>query len=225
MTTTKGDIMKKTTQRVNEAGNALFLILIAVVLFAALSYAITQSNRSSGNASNETNSVSGSTITQYPSAIRTGITRMFLRGLTTTDLLFNTPAEAGYASNITKQVFHPSGGGVVYENVDPNTVNAVIPVATHPSQNWYFMTNTNVPQVGTTAADVVAVLVDLKTGICQQINNQITGATTIPTLTGITLAALEADGTTFPATVNGQPFLCAQTSDGKNVYYHVLVEQ
>lgn len=211
------------TARHGERGNALFLILIAVVLFAALSYAITQSNRSSGNAANETNMISSSTITQYPSAIRTGITRMMLRGAGVSDLLFNPPAS--YSGTVANEVFHPSGGGVVYQNVDPNSVVAVIPTGTHATQNWYFHKNVVVPQIGTSTADVVAVLVDVRTGICQQINQQITGSTTIPVLTGIAEADVQTGGNTYPATVNGQPFLCAATSDGTNVYYHVLVEQ
>jgi hypothetical protein len=222
--------MINTRQRVSEAGNALFLILIAVVLFAALSYAITQSNRSSGNASSETNLVSSSTITQYPSAIRTGITRMLLHGLADTDIQFHDPAN--YTAPNTNEVFHPSGGGVVYENVDPQTVNAVIPIATNPTSNWYFYHSSApgnneivVPNVGTAAGDLVAILFDVKTAICSKIDEQITGSTTIPVLTGITAAALKAGSVTLPATVNGQPFLCAQTSDGTDVYYHVLVEK
>jgi hypothetical protein len=212
-----------THTRSGEQGNALFLILIAVILFAALSYAITQSNRSSGNAADETNLISSSTVTQYPSAIRTGITRMLLRGTGASDLVFNPPGS--YGGTLAYEVFHPSGGGVVYQNTDPNTVNAVIPTGTHNTQNWYFHKNVVVPNIGTTAADFVAVMVDVKTGICQKINEQITGSTTIPVLTGITLANVKTGGNTYPATVDGQPFICAATSDGSNVYYHVLVEQ
>ena len=224
--TNKGDFMTNTmSTRQNEKGNALFLILIAVVLFAALSYAITQSNRSSGNAGRETNTISGTTITQYTSGIRTGITRMLLRGTATADLEFHDPAN--YAAPFTNEVFHPDGGGVGYQTTDPNVVDAVIPTGTHVTQNWYFLVDKAVTNIATTTGDVVAVLVDVKRGICEQLNQQIRGTTAIPNaMVAVPMATMSTDGgTAFAGTdISGQPFGCIQASDGY-VFYHVLAEQ
>ncbi len=210
-------------QRQTERGNALFLILIAVVLFAALSYAITQSNRSGANPSRETNLIASTTVTQYPSAIRTAITRMLLRGVTAEELLFTAPAASGtYVDDATYQVFNPTGGGAVFQNVDPNTVE--LDSSGTPLGSWNFRIDKPVTLIGTTTEDVVAVLTRVKKGICERINEQITGSTDIPTI-ALDDSEMIDDTTIVGVGIDGQPFLCVETADNHYVYYHVLVEQ
>jgi len=92
-----------------QKGNALFLILIAVALFAALSYAVTQSGRGSGDISSEQNVLYASQITDFGAAVKTAITRMIVSGpatISTLDFLTTTDsANAVFTS--------PLGGGIV----------------------------------------------------------------------------------------------------------------
>ncbi len=107
----EGTIMKKTSiQRKGERGNALFLILIAVALFAALSYAVTQSGRSgSGGVSKETGTLNAGQITDYPASIRTTITRMILTGGATSGAIdFRTTTDS-----VNAVFTNPTGGGAV----------------------------------------------------------------------------------------------------------------
>ncbi|MDB5478738.1 MAG: hypothetical protein JWM96_1233 [Alphaproteobacteria bacterium] len=225
--------MNKTTCNNNaESGNALFLILIAVVLFAALSYAITQSNRGGGAPNRETSLISSTAITQYSSAIRTGITRMTLRNVDVASLDFTAPTDAtAYAAAITanntpNMVFHADGGGVSFTPVDQNIVNTVsTTMSSTQNGNWYFK-STPVTGVATAAADLVAFLDDLKKPLCESINLQINGNKTIPVLTG-TPAAIVAGSVPVTGTgIDNKSFLCVGTSTANHyVYYHVMVEQ
>jgi len=73
----------------SSAGNALFLILIAVALFAALSYALTQSGRSGGSADREQASIIAAELFQTSAALQSTLTRIkILNGCSDTQLNF-----------------------------------------------------------------------------------------------------------------------------------------
>lgn len=73
-----------------QGGNVLFLILIAVALFAALSYAVTQSSNSAGNnASAEQAEVAAGQLIQYANLIRFGVQRLQIsNGCSDTEISF-----------------------------------------------------------------------------------------------------------------------------------------
>ena len=60
-------------------GNVLFLILLAIALFAVLSYAVTQSSRSSGRDAAAENAITDAAqITQYATLVEQTVTRLRL---------------------------------------------------------------------------------------------------------------------------------------------------
>jgi hypothetical protein len=245
----------KTRQRVTEKGNVLFLILIAVALFAALSYAVTQSSRSGGgDANNETNLINSAQITQYPSSIRTAIIRMMVsNSIDPASLEFNPPSafdDCTGASNptpsFTQCVFHPEGGGATY-------VLGSADVSTGNAQQWVFNGENEVNLVGTTddtnptasTAEIIAILPNVTRNICERINEELGirdsgGTVTVPLESGIDVTTQKIDGvamvdggpggqiggSTAPQELlNGQAFGCFQQPNGTYFYYHVLIEQ
>ena len=99
----------------SQSGNVLFLILIAVGLFAALSYAITKSS-GGGKTSTTTEKaqLSQGVIDSYTAAVNGGVMRLQMRGCTTID--YKTPTQWG-AEDHKCQVFHPQGGGVIWQDI------------------------------------------------------------------------------------------------------------
>lgn len=106
-------------------GNVLFLILIAVALFAALSYAVTQSTRSgSGNTDKEKSELDVNTMMQYGVDLRTAVTRLLAGGNCTDETIsFESPnwtnagdyVNASAPPNKSCHMFDPAGGGVSWQ--------------------------------------------------------------------------------------------------------------
>lgn len=160
-----------------ESGNVLFLILIAVALFAALSYAVTQSTRSGGGSTEREQSLLGSaTLTQYPTALRTAVIRLILAGNDVRVLSFDGPSDFASYSTFGRLVFHPDGGGAVFQQA-PGDVMAAATAA-----DWYHNANFHVPLIGrdlgATANDVIAFVVGVNEATCARINDEMGFATT-----------------------------------------------
>lgn len=115
--------INSTTGRRREKGNALFLILIAVALFAALSYAVTQTGRGGGGTSKEQTALEIARIEDYQSQIQTALQRMSLTGTPEYLVDYHDPAfpaceTNGRATNTSCttsscKLFDPQGGGVM----------------------------------------------------------------------------------------------------------------
>lgn len=228
--------------RLGEQGNVLFLILIAVVLFAALSYAVTRSNNnSSGSVDNEKGKILAAQLIQYPGGLRTTIIRMTINGTSAADLRFDLPQSFPSLSNFGVQVFHPQGGGATYAEGVPDMMTSAA------NGTWYFNAGFEVENIGLNQGgsddgnEIMAFLPGIHKGICESINEDL-GIPGIPNTNSdmssvykvqmddsytmpsgeVVLGAIGANGT---EDLTGQPFGCFQNAGGEYVYYHVLADR
>ena len=105
-----------------ERGSVLFIILLAVALFAALSYAVTSSTRSTGgDASKETNALNAAQMVQYTSVLDNQLMRMRISNncdpsqISFENSLAYVSSVSNYTnpsapSNKTCHLFDPAGG-------------------------------------------------------------------------------------------------------------------
>lgn len=231
-------------ERRSERGNVLFLILIAVALFAALSYAVTQSTRSgSGDAGRETNLVNAAGITQYPASIKTAITRMIISNSTSPEeLLFDTPSTfTDLNTDALKErgVFYPTGGGANYVEAPPSVMT------TGHVGTWHFNSNNQVINIGKSDtssitaenADIIAFLPYVKKAVCDSIHTKLGLSTDYETIAadvssdmdkthdGIDPTNGASIGNASGSQLIGQPQGCFLIGTDEYVYYHVVNER
>ena len=163
-------------------GNVLFLILIAVALFAALSYAVTQSSRGGGNADQETLALNASQMVQFAQDVDFAVKRLMLvGGYDKSEISFEYDGNAvnGNCGDDRCKVFHPDGGGVIYWDMPESWRQ---PAGTYgasaPLWRWNFSKDSPVIDVGTNCADascndVMLLYRAINRELCIEINNQL----------------------------------------------------
>lgn len=152
--------------RANQSGNIFFYILLAVVLVAALSFAIASSLRGNSGVSNERLKLIAGEVISTGTRLSEAVTRLRLRNIPPTSLSFENQFVSGYtnpACNSDTCKIFSSGGGLAWETAPPSSqVSAA---------EWAYTANLNVINMGTTAPDLIAVLPRISLEVCQNINS------------------------------------------------------
>ncbi len=213
--------MKQSTAPVNEAGNILFLILLAVVLFAALAYAVTGSQKGqTKSGSSESASAAAGSIVQFAGDVETFMTRArVVDGVAADEFTFQVDSNAASTSNYLET----SGSASPYNNnsncvraacrvfkpYNPNGIAAQLFENYADPVNLDGMTGSNgrggnvfirqliIQHVGTPAPEVVLFIPGLQANICNEINRLLGFTTSYINTTAI--ETIETTATSRPA--------------------------
>lgn len=166
--------------RAAQAGNAMIYVLIAIVLFAALSLIVARQgddSESSALSTQRANIVAAQLIATSMQ-LKQGVDQMLYSGSNADTLDFVTPDDEPAFSAGTNQadkVFHPAGGGIILQPIPSDAVNQV---SADPPARWYIGRFLNVEWTSTTAEDVIMVAHQVNEQVCRSINEKILGSPT-----------------------------------------------
>ncbi len=167
-------------KRLSEKGNVLFLILIAVMLFGALSFAVSQMLRGGPtDIGKETGALRAGEVVEYARKLREAVQGMRISNdCSDTEISFENSVVAGYTNlnapgDNSCHVFDPDGGAMTWVAPAPN-VNDGSP--------WLFTGVVEVKQVGDdTSEELMVMLPGLTQSTCEAVNERLDlGLSTIP---------------------------------------------
>jgi hypothetical protein len=211
-------------------GNVLFIILIAIALFAALSYAVTQSSRDAGSKSTfNTASVKVSQSISFITNVRNAIVKLrILNGCDYTEISFegtSDPSDSYWYYNPNSpldnscHVFHPNGGGMTYVLPAKGTK------ADGGTSAWEFGSRSNVP--GFSQPQITAFIPNVSEDFCKEINKTYLGSNTVINSSmhvgkPHTWRGVASGSHNYNSLFNGHDVGCADTgssSDNLSVYF------
>ena len=230
----------------NIKGNALFLILIAVALFAALSYAVTQSGRGGSGIDREQAEIYAAQILQQVAAIQAQIQRLEIaQGYDQVFLDESSATSSGTCYYSQTPVSSCTTVGLLSDDGGLDDLFWTDDIQTQAARDdnevtWGLVIvehSINGVTVGTEKPDLILQVPGLKDEICEAINAKLNGDNTIgvyDTATGngygyANLGYIRNDGTIVtPVASSGDVVRqfsvpgCSKFSSGRNYFYTVL---
>ncbi len=171
---------KKSTEK----GNVLIYVLIAIALFAGLSFTLSRQN--SGSNTNELDDAKSefyaTQLISYAAQVQSVIDQMIISGSNLDDLDFTLPGQASFSTPpFTHKVYHPQGGGLTPARLRKGTIHQIS--STIPA-GWYLGLFNNIEWSNTASTDAILTAYQIDKQICEKINMKITGNSVIPALSG-----------------------------------------
>ncbi len=177
-----------TPQSTSQSGSVLMYILMAVALFAALSFSVANIMRSGGGDPNrEAMNLQSTDVLQYGDGLKRAVQGMRIRSVADNQISFENPQVTGYSphascSTNSCRVFHPTGGGIAYMPPPHNWLDITSSAEPLYGQ-WFFPAGVCVENVGTGGAtcssdtedneDLVAILPWVNRQLCIQLNERL----------------------------------------------------
>ena len=234
----------------SQRGSILFMILLAVVLFAALNYAVTSSNGGdTKNASSESADAAAAEILGWFASLDSAIMRMKLNGIAYEDMSFGYQSYsqngAVYSTNYihntrcvttTCMIFKSDGGGVKppdFSQYAPLEPTGWTP--TYLKAGLSYIKMMQWPGAGSPLNDVVLYIQAVRPEICASFNSKI-GISSMPSSTGPfvdghVVSSWDNSATIFtnPSTLYGKDsFAAGNSGSGAGLYcniYHVAIKR
>jgi hypothetical protein len=122
-------------RKIYQSGNVLFLILIAISLFAALTYTITNNTRFSGNIDKEEQKLSRAVMDNYIASLNTGYLRLSMTGCSSDQINYTIPSNQT-SGDKSCHIFHPDGAGVIYIDTMNCTTTGSTNDCFHPNDDY-----------------------------------------------------------------------------------------
>ena len=217
-----------------ESGNVIFFILLAIFLLGLVTAALRSTGIESAGIDREDVSIKVSQIRQNAGEYEHAVNLVMQNGISENDISFaalDAPSDYGtYNSNPKAEIFNTGGGAARFRSA-PSGIN--------DGSGWEFYGNTAIPQMGTDAPELLAVLPNVTEDFCQQVN-LINGQTAQQPIDGggcvnagaglrfgssshFSAAPNTMDEASF--TLKPAPEACVQCSAGSTTYnyYHVLM--
>jgi len=203
-----------------EKGSVLIIILVAVALFAALSFALMQGSRTTGNLATEQNAkLAASEILSFANALKSAVHTLRINGCPENQISFESPITGAIYTNTnsapnTCKVFNRSGGGL--NHIAPPALGKTLNSTWHRGYGFY--ARSAVQGVGTAAPELYMWIRTRSKELCMAYNNLVgvTNTSNDAPIDGGFSAGFYFTGTFFTAsTVSGSGAL-----DGKMTGCH-----